>query len=201
MVKRVVLNYRYFLREIKERMAGTFDFDRIMDSFKQDSLPPLHLWKPALSGDINIHIDKQGIWRHCGDEFKRLQIPKMFARILCKEGNEYFLKTPVEKWRIRVEDVPFFFIHMQRKELKKGIELSFVTITEDIVTLNEDHPIVLFNDQVSGEVFPYIHVRGAMYGKLSRNLYYELVALAEVDEDQQKLYISSANQRFFLGDF
>lgn len=182
-------------------MASTFDFERILSSFKQDSLPPLHLWQPELSGDIDIHIDKNGVWRHCGEEFKRLQIPKMFARILCREGDQYFLKTPVEKWRIRVEDVPFLFIHLQVKASQDGRELSFVTATQDVVSLNQEHPLVLSTPDSANHQLPYIHVRGGMYGSLSRSLYYELVDLAEIDEAQQKLFVSSAGQRFSLGSY
>ena len=78
-------------------MSSTFDFEKIVSDIDQQQAAPLHLWHPELSGDIDISIDRQGVWRHCGDEFTRLKIPALFSRILCREGDEYFLKTPVEK--------------------------------------------------------------------------------------------------------
>ncbi|MEM5530215.1 DUF1285 domain-containing protein [Gammaproteobacteria bacterium AS21] len=182
-------------------MTHTFDFDKILGDLKANDLPNMDSWQPQLSGDIDIHIDAQGIWRHEGTEFKRLQIPKMFARILCREGDDYFLKTPVEKWRIQVADVPFYFIHLQTKETAQGVEITLVSSTQDIITINGEHGIKLSNDSLTNEPFPYVHVRGGMYGKLSRNLYYELVNMAIVDEQQQALYIDSAGQRFLLGKF
>jgi len=182
-------------------MTHTFDFEKILGDLKANDLPNMDSWQPPLCGDIDVHIDAQGIWRHEGVEFKRLQIPKMFARILCREGDDYFLKTPVEKWRIKVADAPFYFIHLQAKETSQGVEIILVSTTEDIITINAEHVIKLFNDAQANELFPYVHVRAGMYGKLSRNVYYELVNMATIDEQQQELYIDSAGQRFFLGKY
>lgn len=182
-------------------MSATFDFDSILNSIDQDSRPPVHLWQPELSGDIDITIDAQGVWRHCGDEFARLTIPKMFARILCKENGDYYLKTPVEKWRIQVEQAPFYFIHLDVKDTPNGPVLSFISLTEDVVTLDAQHPLRVETDPDTGQPRPFITVRDDMEGKLSRNLFYQLVDMAEIDEEQQKVYIVSSGQRFCLGEF
>lgn len=182
-------------------MSDTFDFDSILTSIDEDKRPPLHLWHPQLSGDIDITIDAKGVWRHCGDEFKRLAIPKMFARILCKEQEEYYLKTPVEKWRIQVEQVPFYFIHLDVDESGGTKVLTFISATEDVVTLDIDHPLRIEIDPVTGEPSPFISVRDEMEGKLSRNLYYQLVEMAEIDEQQQKAYVHSAGHKFCIGEF
>ena len=182
-------------------MSKTFDFDGILNAIDEEARPPLHLWQPPLSGDIDITIDAQGVWRHCGDEFQRLTIPKMFARILCKEQEQYYLKTPVEKWRIQVEQVPFYFIHLNVEEVKGSRVLTFISSTEDIITLDVEHPLRIETDPESGEPSPFISVRDGMEGKLSRNVFYQLAALAEVDEQQQKAFVQSANQRFCLGEF
>jgi hypothetical protein len=180
-------------------MSNTFDFDSILSAIDQDSRPPLHLWKPELSGDIDITIDAQGVWRHCGDEFKRLAIPKMFARILCKEQGQYYLKTPVEKWRIQVEQVPFYFIHLNIERIDNTPVLTFISRTEDVVTLDAKHSLRIEIDPVTGEPSPFIQVRDEMEGKLSRNVFYQLAELAEIDEQEQKAYVKSGEQRFCLG--
>ena len=48
----------------------------------------------------------------------RLNAPrlvKLFASILICEGDEYFLVTPVEKWRIKVDVAPLFVIAASRE--------------------------------------------------------------------------------------
>ena len=183
-------------------MPSTFDFEKIISSMeKAGSLPPLNQWHPELSGDIDISIDHQGVWRHCGEEFSRREITVLFARILCREGNDYFLKTPVEKWRIQVADVPFYFIHCQQMQSATGMQLSFISSTEDRVVLDAEHPLRIELDQQSAEPSPYIYVRGAMEGKLSRNLYYQLVDLAEVNQQEKKLYLHSCGQKICLGSY
>ena len=183
-------------------MPSTFDFEKIISSMEETaSLPPVDQWHPQLSGDIDITIDRQGVWRHCGEEFSRRSITVLFARILCREGNDYFLKTPVEKWRIQVADVPFYFIHCEQKQTADGVQLSFISSTEDVVVLDAQHSLRIQLDENSGEPSPYLQVRGAMEGKLSRNLYYQLVELAQVNEREQKLYLYSGGQKFCLGSY
>ena len=61
--------------------------------------PPLDLWQPDLSGDIDIRIDREGRWYHEGDEIKRESLVQLFASILRREEDgEYYLVTPAEKW-------------------------------------------------------------------------------------------------------
>ncbi len=182
-------------------MNNTFDFDKIVSAIDQQKRPALHLWNPELSGDIDISIDQQGVWWHCGDQFKRQQIPSMFARILCREQDQYFLKTPVEKWRIKVLDVPFYFIHLSTKETAQGLQLSLVSRTQDVVTLDQEHTLRLSINSETGEPTPYISVRGGMEGKLSRSLYYQLVELATIDEAAQQLFVSSAGVKIIIGSY
>jgi hypothetical protein len=182
-------------------MSTTFDFEKIVSDIDQQQAAPLHLWHPQLSGDIDISIDRQGVWRHCGDEFTRLKIPALFSRILCREGDEYFLKTPVEKWRIRVEDVPFYFIHLHTDNSTEPPLLSLISQTQERVLIDSDHPFRVDIDPITQQPSPYIKVRDQMEGKLSRSLYYELVNLAEDDEQLNKLYILSGTDKVLLGSY
>ena len=66
--------------------------------------PPLHLWHPALSGDIPIRIAADGRWYHDGTVIRRESLVRLFASILRREEDgHYYLVTPAEKWRISVE--------------------------------------------------------------------------------------------------
>jgi hypothetical protein len=182
-------------------MLATFDFDKIIKAAGDNQRQPVESWSPELSGDIDISIDSAGIWRHCGDEFARTEIPKLFARILCKEGQQYYLKTPVEKWRIEVADVPFYVVHLDSLQTERGIQLRFITATEDVVILDRQHPLRLAKTDGSEATIPYIKVRDDMEAKLSRNVFYQLVELAEIDEKRQQLYLYSNREKFLLGEF
>ena len=61
-------------------------------------------WEPELSGDIDIVIRSDGSWWHGGSPIAREGLVRLFASLLRREADDaYYLVTPVEKWRIRVE--------------------------------------------------------------------------------------------------
>ena len=164
-----------------------------------NDLPPVHLWNPPLSGDIDIVIDREGRWFHEGDEIKRASLVKLFASILTGEGDQYFLVTPVEKWRIKVDVAPLFAISVSR-ELRAGVQaVCLTTLTGDTVVVDRDHPI--FIDPESE--LPMLKVRANLTALISRNSYYQLVDWAiEAAGDsspEQGLYLSSMGERFLLG--
>jgi len=142
-------------------------------------LPPVEKWNPPLSGDIDIRITRQGIWFHEGGEIKRQPLVKLFSSILKRENDDYFLVTPEEKWRIQVEDVPFFFTQL-RVERKGDVQaLIFSSSTDDQAIADVDHPLRVVVDAVSGEPSPYLLLRGGMEGLLSRSVYYQLADISE----------------------
>ena len=63
---------------------------------------------------MDMIIDREGRWIHEGGEIKRPAMVKLFASILVYEEGDYFLITPVEKWRIQVEVAPLFVIAAER---------------------------------------------------------------------------------------
>src|SRR5690606_29155449 len=67
-------------------------------------LPPVDKWNPPLSGDLDMQIRRDGSWWYQGTPIERPALVRLFASILKREGDDYFLVTPVEKWRIRVDD-------------------------------------------------------------------------------------------------
>jgi hypothetical protein len=164
-----------------------------------NSLPPVHLWNPPLSGDIDIVIDREGRWIHEGDEITRTALVKLFASILVREGDKYFLLTPAEKWRIKVEVAPLFVIAASR-EFRDGQQaIVLTTSTEDIVVVDKTHPLTV--DQGSDQPVPLVIVRNNLPALISRNVYYQLIdwAFEETDKQIDKLYITSMGERFLLG--
>ncbi len=138
-------------------------------------LPPVESWSPELSGDMDMLIKKDGSWVHEGDEIKRDKLVRMFSTILRKEGADHYLLTPVEKWRIKVEDMPFIIVLAEIKSVD-GIQIiSLINNLGDQVELGENSFVL------DGETAPYIEVRHGLNARLSRNVYYQLADNAEVN--------------------
>jgi hypothetical protein len=177
--------------------------------------PPVAKWNPELSGDMDMVIRSDGSWVHEGTEIKRLPLVKLFASILRLEGDEYFLLTPVEKWRIQVEDAPFIATQVaQGNDDKKGKGglLLFTTNTGDIAPLDSEHPLELKPFGDPPQPLPYITVRDQLQARISREVYYQLVDWAEVAEvasgqgsdgrePRRALWITSCDERFLLGEY
>lgn len=143
-------------------------------------LPPVERWNPPLSGDIDIRIARDGTWYHEGGPIERLELVRLFASLLKQERSEYFLVTPVEKWRIRVDDAPFLIIALEVEADAQGEpRLVFATNTGDPVAAGPEHPLRVEVDRDTGEPAPYLLVRRNLEGLLSRPVYYRLAELAE----------------------
>ncbi|WP_363317782.1 DUF1285 domain-containing protein [uncultured Amphritea sp.] len=140
--------------------------------------PPVHLWKPDFCGDLDIQIKRDGRWIHEGGEIKRPAMVTLFSSILWREGDNYFLVTPVEKVGIQVEDVPFFFTALEVRQGEQGQELVFTSSTDDVVIASAEHPLRVEADSQTGEPSPYLMVRYGMEGRLNRNVFYQLAEIA-----------------------
>ena len=138
-------------------------------------LPPVHLWNPALSGDIDIVIQRTGLWVHEGRPIGREALVRLFSTILRKDPDGYVLVTPVEKLAITVEDAPFVAVRVDRE----GEALRFVTNVGDVVEAGPDNPIRVEADPRSGEPRPYVHVRRGLEALITRPVFYELAEMAD----------------------
>jgi hypothetical protein len=175
-------------------MNSDTDLFASLGKFKQElKMPPVGSWSPHVSGQIDIHIDYQGRWFHEGGHFDRQDLARMFASILRKEDDHYYLVTPTEKLKIRVDDVPFSIVLM-KAEIKEGTQvISVITSLGDEVVASEDNKIE-FRASANGDVIPYIEVRNGLWGKFNQSTYYELINLAEARDNG--FFISSSNFDF-----
>ena len=167
---------------------------------KKKGIPPVEKWNPPFCGDIDMHILRNGKWTYMGSEIKRPAMIKLFSNIIrLDDDGHYYLVTPVEKVRIKVDDVPFVAVSMN-KITKEGINcLSFRTNVQDEVLLSKENPIEIViknNDEPS----PYITIRGNLKALISRAVYYDLINIAEeeVIDDKKFLVIKSNNISFKL---
>ena len=148
-------------------------------------LPPVHDWHPELSGDIDIRIARNGDWFHEGSRFERQALVKLFASILRKEGDEYFILTPVEKWRIQVEDAPFVITELEVIDPGPKQRLHLRTNLGDCLIVDHEHPLWVKNQTDSGEPSPYVRVRDQLDALLARPVFYRLAELAQPHSTEQ----------------
>lgn len=138
--------------------------------------PPVHLWNPDFCGDIDMRIARDGTWFYLGTPMGRPAMVKLFSSILKKEGDKYFLVTPVEKVGITVDDAPLLAVDFTAIGAGRAQILRFVTKTEDEVEADADHQITVRID-ADGEPTPYIHVRSGLNALIDRKSFYRLVEL------------------------
>jgi hypothetical protein len=165
-------------------------------------LPP-DLGPDGLCGDIPMRIDRDGVWHYRGSPIGRKEMVCLFASVLRRgEDGAYWLITPVESGRIQVEDAPFMAVEMFRRGLMEDQCLSFRTNVDEIVTVDEDHPIRVEIDPETGEPSPYVTVRPGLDARLTRSVYYDLVALGmERDASEGTRYgVWSSGIFFPLGE-
>ena len=137
--------------------------------------PPVHLWNPPFCGDIDIRIARDGTWFYLGTPIGRAPLVKLFASILKREGDGYFLVTPVEKVGIRVDDAPLLAVDFEASGTGAAQVLRFVTRTEDQVDAGPDHAIRVERDGETGEPSPYLHIRAGLWALIDRKSFYRLV--------------------------
>lgn len=136
---------------------------------------PVEQWTPPHCGDIDIRIRKDGVWMHVGSPIGRRELVLLFANVLRKDPDGYCLVTPVEKMRIQVEDLPFRAVRVDRR----GEALVFTTDVDDETEAGPDHAIVVETDPETGEPAPKVHVRGGLWARITRPVFYELVEMGE----------------------
>lgn len=146
---------------------------------KARGLPPVHLWNPPFSGDLDIRIARDGSWHYLGTPFTRFELVKLFASILKLEDGRYYLVTPAEKVGITVEDAPFVALDFEVAGEGRDQVITFTTNIGDTAAAGPEHPIRVTRDAASGEPSPYVMVRAGLEALIDRKSFYRLAELGE----------------------
>ena len=144
---------------------------------KTRGLPPIEKWNPPYCGDLDMHIRRDGTWFYDGTPIGRPELVKLFSTILLREGDDYFLVTPVEKVGITVEDAPFVAVDFETSGQGEDQQLTFTTNVGDKAVAGPDHPIRVERDAETGEPAPYVLVRRNLEALIDRKSFYRLVEL------------------------
>jgi hypothetical protein len=139
--------------------------------------PPVHLWNPPFCGDLDMRIARDGTWFYLGTPIGRPALVRLFASILKREGDRYYLVTPVEKVGIVVDDAPFVAVDFTAEGEGRAQRLTFETHVGDRVTAGPEHPIRVVRAPESGEPAPYVMVRRGLEALIDRKSFYRLAEI------------------------
>jgi uncharacterized protein len=164
--------------------------------------PPVHLWNPPYCGEIDMRIAADGTWFYQKTPIGRPALVKLFASVLKREDERFYVVTPVEKCGIVVDDAPFLAVELR---IKRGSDpnghdqvLRFRTNVDDWIDGGPEHRLRFEPEADSGGLKPYVHVRRGLWAKVTRALYYDLVELGEErDVDGVAMFGVSSQGEFF----
>ncbi len=160
---------------------------------------PVHLWNPPFCGDLDMQIAGDGTWFYLGTPIGRPGLVRLFASVLKREGDAYFLVTPVEKVGIRVDDAPFMAVEMAVDGEGDEARLRFRTNVDDWVACDDSHGL-RFEPGAAEDLTPYLHVRNNLWAKVTRPLYYDLVERAQLRmiDGREMLGVTSSRAFFTI---
>jgi uncharacterized protein len=160
--------------------------------------PPVHLWNPPFCGDLDLRIAADGTWYYLKTPIGRPALVKLFASVLKREGDKYYLVTPVEKCGIVVEDAPFLAVELTVDTQASRQLLHFRTNVDDWVACGPQHALRFEPEPETGGLKPYLHVRRDLWAKVTRALFYDLVELGEErDVGGQRMFGIASDLEFF----
>jgi hypothetical protein len=167
--------------------------------------PPVHLWNPPYCGEIDMRIAADGTWFYQKTPIGRPALVKLFASVLKREDDHYFLVTPVEKCGITVDETPFLAVELEVDDADAtagpgaGRVLRFRTNVDDWVTAGRDNPLRFEPEPVTGGLKPFLHVRRNLWAKVTRALFYDLVELGEErDVAGERMFGVASGPAFFI---
>ena len=135
---------------------------------------PVHLWNPPFCGDLDMEIRPDGTWFYNGTPIGRPEMVRLFSSILKREGDSFFLVTPVEKVGIRVVDAPFLAVDAERE----GEAVVFTTNVGERIAAGPDHLIRMAGTPEVPR--PYLHVRRGLEALIDRKTFYRLAEICEL---------------------
>ena len=160
-------------------------------------LPPVEQWNPPFCGDIDMKIESDGTWLYQKTPIGRPALVKLFSSILKREGDSYFLVTPVEKVGLTVVDAPFLAVELKVEQAAQQA-LAFRTNVDDWVEAGPGHALRFVPEPSTGGLKPYLHIRRDLWAKVTRALFYDLVELGEErDVAGMRMFGVSSKGEFF----
>ncbi len=134
----------------------------------------------VLCGDIDMRIAANGTWFYLNSPIGRKELVKLFSSVIrCDDAGNYWLVTPAEMARIRVDDVPFTAVELLIEGEGEDRVVAFRTNVDTVITLDEEHPLRVATDVATGEPRPYIMLKDRMEALIVRSAFYQLIEEGE----------------------
>lgn len=149
-----------------------------------------------------LAILADGTWTYEGSPIRRMPLVKLFATVLRREDDRFWLKTPVEQVEIVVQDAPFVAVELDIEGSGREQELRFRTNLDAWVTVGDDHRLTVRQPRHpavgDADLVPYVLVKDGLEARLLRAVYYELVecGVEETVDGRTRFGVWSRN-RFF----
>lgn len=148
---------------------------QVEQTASKSGLPPLDQWHPELSGDMDLRVSRDGHWIYKGEPLAREAIVRLFSTILRREDDgEFYLVTPVEKWRIQVEDTPLLAHSLAVEAEGTGQVIKLTTNVGEVLEVGDDHPLEVGSYAGTDEPRPIIYVRHGVTARLVTAAFYDL---------------------------
>jgi len=163
----------------KERQSGLEAITGVLRGAAGRGPPPVERWNPPFCGDLDMRIAADGTWYYMKTPIGRPALVKLFASVLKREGEKYFLVTPVEKCGIQVDDAPFLAVELETEDSAAGRVLNFRTNVDEWIACGPGHALRFEPQTATGGLKPYLHVRRDLWAKVTRARFFDLVALGE----------------------
>ena len=167
--------------------------ERLLEQIKGQSQPPVEQWNPDFCGELDMRISRSGDWYYQGSPIGRKAMVKLFASILKREQDRYYLVTPVEKVGIQVEATPFVVTQARNLE---GTWILTNNLDES-TPLDSAHPL----DTQSDPDTPQVIWRRNLPARIHQNVMYQWQTEAleqEGVDGQGRLWLPSGGERFLL---
>lgn len=163
-----------------------------------DSAPPFDSWNPPECGNIDMQIKQDGTWWYMGTPIGRARLVSLFAKVLIKEGDNFYLKTPAEKIGITVDDAPFVITQWNTLSTSDGDAIEVTSNLGHKAVISAQHPLTVSPDNPTNL---YVELHRKLLAKVHRNVYYQWVERAEQKKVEGKLHvgITSGGMFFSLG--
>ena len=163
---------------------------------------PVHDWHPSHVANIDLRISRDGTWYYQGSPIHRVRLVKLFASVMRRDADDFYLVTPVEKLKIQVDDAPFVAVEIEREGGGESQRRLFRTNVDDVVEASSQYPIRVVINPLTGEPSPYILVRDRLEALISRPVFYQMadLALMENSASSTEFGVWSCGCFFVLGE-
>jgi hypothetical protein len=140
----------------------------------------------VVCGDIDMCIDKRGLWHYLGSPIGRPELIKLFSTVMRRDNvGDHWLITPSEMCRIQVEDAAFMAVELTPERSGENQNLIFRTNIDKTYVLSTSYPLRIEINPDTGEPAPYIRLDHGLEAKLSRAVFYQLVNLGIAETVKQ----------------